>query len=115
MQLDVLTFQNVFHVFKVRPNQEAKFEKRWADRKSRLSQLEGFRLFSLFRRIESPSDIAQLCPSYTVPENNGKDSFNYISFTIWKNKDNFNAWRTGEAFKEAHGGGSIIDFMKLIG
>lgn len=100
--------------FKVRPNQEAKFEKRWADRKSRLSQLEGFRLFSLFRQIESQAEIFKLSPLIAV-EKNEKDSFNYISFTIWKNKENFNSWRTGEAFKEAHGGGSIIDFMKLIG
>jgi hypothetical protein len=25
----------------------------------------------------------------------------------------FDAWRTGEAFKEAHGGGGIGDFMKV--
>ena len=43
------------------------------------------------------------------------DPFNYISFTLWATKDDFNAWRTGEAFKEAHGGGGIVDFLKLIG
>jgi hypothetical protein len=27
----------------------------------------------------------------------------------------FDAWRTGEAFKEAHGGGGMSDFFKLLG
>ena len=26
---------------------------------------------------------------------------------VWENKDNFNAWRKGPAFKEAHGGGTV--------
>ena len=46
---------------------------------------------------------------------NGNDNFgNYVSFTIWQDKENFNSWRTGEAFKEAHGGGGITDFIKLL-
>lgn len=81
--------------FKVRGNKEAQFEKRWADRKSRLSQLEGFRLFSLFRRIEDSSEIAKLSASLNslTTEN---DAYNYISFTIWESKDNFDSWRTGK-------------------
>ena len=46
---------------------------------------------------------------------NINDNFgNYVSFTIWKDKSNFDAWRTGDAFKEAHGGGGITDFIKLL-
>ena len=89
--------------FKVREGAKAKFEKRWADRKSRLAILPGFRFFSLFKRIELPG----MPPS--------DDPHNYISFTIWENKGNFDAWRTGDAFKEAHGGGGITDFLKLLG
>ena len=39
-----------------------------------------------------------------------------MSFTVWETKDNFNAWRTGDAFKEAHGGGkfNISGFVSLI-
>lgn len=88
--------------FKVRPGKDAKFEKRWADRKSRLAQLEGFRFFTLLKRVD-PVGGAQ-----------DSDENNYVSMTVWENKDNFDAWRTGEAFKEAHGGGGITDFLQLI-
>merc|ERR1711871_1196048 len=84
-------------------------EKRWADRKSRLANLPGFRYFSLLRRVEGdgsdqPSEL---------------DDKNYISMTVWENRENFNEWRTGEAFKEAHGGGgtmleSVVGFTKLL-
>lgn len=90
--------------FNVRANKEAAFEKRWATRKSRLAKLDGFRFFTLLKKqsvIMGGND------------ENDKDP-NYISFTIWENKDNFDEWRTGEAFKEAHGGGGIMDFVQLL-
>ncbi len=37
--------------FTVRPGSSAKFEKRWADRSSRLASLEGFKYFHLMRRV----------------------------------------------------------------
>ena len=104
--------------FKVRPNAGPKFEKRWADRKSRLAQLPGFRFFTLLRRISIP--VTQTANAEAVTINAGdmyvdEGSFgNYISLTIWETKANFDAWRTGDAFKEAHGGGGIIDFIKLL-
>lgn len=39
---------------------------------------------------------------------------NYVSFTIWQEKKHFNAWRGGEAFKEAHGGTSLFAFVKTM-
>jgi hypothetical protein len=39
---------------------------------------------------------------------------NYISFTIWQEKKHFNAWRGGEAFKEAHGGTSLFAFVTTM-
>ena len=39
---------------------------------------------------------------------------NYVSFTIWQDKDCFDVWRTGDAFKEAHGGGGLTDFIQLL-
>merc|ERR1719217_222380 len=36
-----------------------------------------------------------------------EDDINYISCTVWEQYDNFSAWRKGDAFKEAHGGGTI--------
>ena len=39
------------------------------------------------------------------------EDFNYVSFTVWEEKRHFNAWRQGDAFKEAHGGTSITAFL----
>eukprot|EP00607_Mallomonas_marina_P000175 CAMPEP_0182428012 /NCGR_PEP_ID=MMETSP1167-20130531/20954_1 /TAXON_ID=2988 /ORGANISM="Mallomonas Sp, Strain CCMP3275" /LENGTH=286 /DNA_ID=CAMNT_0024610637 /DNA_START=214 /DNA_END=1074 /DNA_ORIENTATION=+ len=90
--------------FKVRDGAGPKFEKRWADRTSRLASLPGFRFFTLLRRVED----------FNVNyEDDGKFG-NYVSITLWNDKDAFDAWRTGDAFKEAHGGGGITDFIKLL-
>lgn len=88
--------------FNVRNGADAKFEKRWADRKSRIATLPGFRFFTLLRKVyESSTDEAD-------------SKNNYVSLTVWEDKDSFDAWRTGDAFKEAHGGGGIMDFIALI-
>jgi len=89
--------------FSVRPGAEAKFEARWANRKSRLAELDGFRYFQLMRRVKL--DDAQ--PDYD-------DDFGCVSFTIWETKDDFDAWRKGDAFKEAHGGTSIGAFLSAM-
>ena len=86
-----LIMKNFIFYIKIQP----KFEKRWADRKSRVAQLEGFRFFTLLKRVAIPgiSDYSK-----------DGDFGNYVSLTVWENKDCFDAWRTGDAFKEAHGG-----------
>jgi heme-degrading monooxygenase HmoA len=93
--------------FQVRDGKGPKFEKRWADRKSRLATLDGFRFFTLLKRTHTEG-FDMDAPDY--------HDGNYVSFTIWENKDNFDAWRTGDAFKEAHGGGkfNIAGFVSLI-
>ena len=88
--------------FQVRKGKDAKFDQRWANRKSRLAQLDGFRFFTLLKRVDAFGAKYE------------SEADNYVSYTIWQTKDNFNEWRTGEAFKEAHGGGGILDFMRLI-
>jgi len=95
--------------FTVRPGKGAKFEKRWATRKSRLSSLDGFRYFHLMRRVSMDGETdSGIDP---VMESGGEPFGNYVSFTIWEEKKHFNAWRSGEAFKEAHGGTSISAFL----
>ena len=79
--------------FRVQEGKGPAFEKRWAERPSRLAKLPGFRYFTLMRRVEPPSDVAT-----TYDE----DEANYVSFTIWETKDGFDGWRKGDAFKEAH-------------
>ncbi len=97
--------------FAVRQGKAAKFEQRWATRKSRLATLDGFRYFHLMRRVKMNEDG-------TTAYDEGKDEAsaqgNMVSFTIWEKKSDFSAWRSGEAFKEAHGGTSIGAFLSTM-
>lgn len=99
--------------FAVRKNKGPKFEARWANRKSRLSELDGFKYFHLMRRVTlNQEDGTQ---SYDEGDKkDGSNMGNYVSFTIWEKKSQFSAWRKGEAFKEAHGGTSIGAFMSTM-
>ena len=89
----------------------AKFEARWANRKSRLAELEGFRYFSLFREVPVEDVVG---PRGAAAMGGDPPQYNYMSFTIWNEKKDFNAWRKGDAFKEAHGGTSIGAFLKAM-
>eukprot|EP00238_Polyblepharides_amylifera_P000283 CAMPEP_0196572520 /NCGR_PEP_ID=MMETSP1081-20130531/2563_1 /TAXON_ID=36882 /ORGANISM="Pyramimonas amylifera, Strain CCMP720" /LENGTH=345 /DNA_ID=CAMNT_0041889875 /DNA_START=71 /DNA_END=1108 /DNA_ORIENTATION=- len=91
--------------FRVKPGKEAAFEKRWAERKSRLAELEGFKFFTLLRRVSSDEG---------EPLQLGPGEPNYASLTVWADKDNFTSWRAGEAFKEAHGGGTLWGFVSML-
>jgi heme-degrading monooxygenase HmoA len=139
---------------------------RWAERKSRLAELEGFRFFTLMRRVgadgaeeeipaEDPNYVSltvrarsplrwfrglvpgaktgaaafggedcgqparrpeswhgrrrhvSLTGVHTVGISDSKVAHATLLFhQVWEDKDTFTAWRTGEAFKEAHGGGA---------
>ena len=85
--------------FKVKKGREAAFEKRWADRESRLGNLDGFRFFCMLRRVDD-ADAA--------------DDVNYVSATVWETKANFDAWKKGDAFKEAHGGGTVAGVAGML-
>jgi len=97
--------------FSVRPGKGAKFEKRWATRKSRLATLEGFKYFHLMRRVTLNEDGTN---TYAGGDDSESSQGNYVSFTIWEKKSHFSAWRKGEAFKEAHGGTSIGAFVSTM-
>ena len=81
----------------------AALEKRWADRPSRLAEMAGFRFFSLLRRV----------PAAGGPPVEDLD-FDYFSFTVWADEASFQAWRQGDAFKEAHGGGNFAGVVGMI-
>ena len=81
----------------------AAFEKRWADRPSRLAEMGGFRFFSLLRRV----------PAASGPPAEEFD-FDYFSFTVWEDEASFQVWRKGDAFKEAHGGGNFAGVVGMI-
>ena len=90
--------------FKLQGGKGPTFEKRWAERKSRLANLDGFRFFTLMRRVEGMGG----------PPSSTDDEYDYVSLTIWEDKTGFDAWRTGEAFKEAHGGGTLFGFVEML-
>lgn len=90
--------------FQVREGSEPQFEQRWATRKSSLLKLKGFRWFGLFARVPpSGEEVGTFA-----------DDYSYVSFTIWETKKNFNSWRKGPAFKEAHGGSDPMSFFMMI-
>ena len=88
--------------FRVKEGREAAFEKRWADRKSRLGLLDGFRFFCMMRRTDKFDAAAY------------DDDINYISCTVWEEFGSFDAWKKGDAFKEAHGGGTIGGIASML-
>jgi heme-degrading monooxygenase HmoA len=88
--------------FRVKAGREAAFEKRWADRKSRLGLLDGFRFFCMMRRVELEGRPPPV------------DDINYISCTVWEDFPSFDAWKKGDAFKEAHGGGTIGGVASML-
>lgn len=88
--------------FQIRKGREAAFEKRWADRESRLGNLPGFRFFCMLRKVnDEDTDSTANEP-------------NYVSCTIWERYENFEAWRKGDAFKEAHGGGTMRGVLSML-
>jgi len=92
--------------FRVKSGREAAFEKRWADRKSRLGNLPGFRFFCMMRLV-TDGDAATTAKS-------NDDEPNYVSSTVWDTYANFDAWKKGDAFKEAHGGGTIGGVASML-
>jgi len=90
--------------FRVRRGREAAFEKRWADRESRMGSLPGFRFFCMLRRVGR---------SGAAPDGDDAEP-NYVSCTVWQTIEDFNGWRTGDAFKEAHGGGTVAGVASML-
>ena len=84
--------------FRVKQGRGAAFEKRWAERKSRLGMLDGFRFFCMLRLTGEWDGEAP----------------NYISCTVWEEEAQFDAWKKGDAFKEAHGGGTIGGVASMV-
>ena len=72
------------------------FEKRWADRESKLKECDGFVAFSMMRRDTGGKGHG------VVPFDENSEP-TYTSATIWKDRASFDAWRKGTAFRKAHG------------
>jgi heme-degrading monooxygenase HmoA len=72
--------------FSVLPGQEAAFEAVWLGRETHLGSTPGFVAFHLLRG----------------PKND--DHTLYSSHTVWRSRDDFEAWTRSEAFRAAHRG-----------
>jgi heme-degrading monooxygenase HmoA len=70
--------------FSVRPGAEQAFEDVWLSRDTHLAGVPGFIAFHLLRGPK------------------GEDHTLYSSHTLWRSKDDFEAWTRSEAFRAAH-------------
>lgn len=70
--------------FRVALGSEADFEKMWLSRDSHLRQVSGFEEFHLLRGPQHEDHVL------------------YASHTIWRSKEDFEAWTRSEAFRQAH-------------
>ncbi|HMN84484.1 MAG TPA: antibiotic biosynthesis monooxygenase [Bauldia sp.] len=70
--------------FEVQRGREAEFEGIWRNRDSHIATVPGFVEFHLLRGPESA------------------DATLYSSHTVWRSRDDFEAWTHSEAFRAAH-------------
>lgn len=70
--------------FKIAPGFEAGFEKIWRERDSFLSQVPGFKQFSLLKGPEKEEYIL------------------YASHSVWESRKAFDDWTKSEEFRKAH-------------
>lgn len=70
--------------FKIRPGFEEGFEEVWRERDSYLSQVPGFKTFSLLKGPASEDHVL------------------YASHSTWESREAFDAWTKSDAFRKAH-------------
>ncbi|KAL7536398.1 hypothetical protein ACHAWF_005454 [Thalassiosira exigua] len=82
--------------FFVPPANSYEFEQRWKNRTSKLKECDGFVSFGLLRRDVKAKGHG-ISPM-------GEEEPSYMSCTIWRDREAFEGWKSGAAFKEAHAG-----------
>ncbi len=70
--------------FKIAPGFEDAFETIWRERDTYLSEVPGFKTFSLLKGPEADDHVL------------------YASHSVWESKAAFQAWTESEAFRKAH-------------
>ena len=83
----------VMNRFNVNAGKEDAFEAGWRGRETHLQEFEGFRAFALLRNDAGSRD--------GVTE--------FISHTIWRSREDFDAWRSSEQFTRAHASGGSVE------
>ncbi len=72
--------------FKVKPEEQEAFTRRWLERDILLETVPGFVAFHLLRGPEREDHVL------------------YASHTVWGSRDDFEAWTRSEQFRAAHAG-----------
>ena len=70
--------------FRIALGREDVFEELWRSRESQLDQVPGFQEFHL---LKGPTD---------------EEAALYASHTVWKSKEDFDAWTQSENFRKSH-------------
>lgn len=83
--------------FRIVKGQEEAFETVWRGRDSRLKGVPGFMEFHLLKGPEAEDHVL------------------YASHTIWRGREDFEAWTRSEAFREAHKGAGQTKGMYIGG
>ena len=83
--------------FRIVKGQEEAFETVWRGRDSRLDGVPGFMEFHLLKGPEAEDHVL------------------YASHTIWRGREDFEAWTRSEAFREAHKGAGQTKGMYIGG
>ena len=65
------------------------------------------------RDLLPPTSLLSHLLAHLVQEP-AEDDINYISCTVWDDKPSFDAWKAGDAFKEAHGGGTLGGIASML-
>ena len=77
--------------FRVAADGEADFERMWKERESYLSDVPGFVQFALLR---------------------GDNAGDYISHSVWQDREAFLAWMRSDAFVRGHAQGSLAGVLE---
>lgn len=80
----------VMNRFSINPGRESDFEDSWRNRESYLHSVAGFRGFALLRN-----------------QSNEGGHTEFISYTTWETRADFDAWRQSDDFRRAHAQGSL--------
>lgn len=93
---------------------ETKFEKKWGASDPALLELQGFRWFSLLRRVPgTPKSAGALSVVYNYDDDTYEDDYSYVSLTIWEKKADFDAVREALG-KDASAGKGSLDFTSKV-
>ena len=76
--------------FKVNPGREGDFENQWTNRETYLQSVPGFLQFALLK---------------------GDTAGEYISHTVWQDRQAFEDWTRSEAFVQGHRQGSVAGIL----